>query len=327
VVSLSHLPFQLSGDSSTVPPSPWDYFYPHETHHSSSPSRDLILRQLPPSSSTNIILSINQQVLWKWFEECCLRQRKPLQETLALLLETITLFWVIRLSDSLTTKIFEDTGGSGFSRSGMVSYHPLNSQNISKALLLPLLELKFNRPPQQLSPLRPSASSKTHLSVRKFHPLSVTIDSSLPLLLSLFQHISRPQIVKIEIESILLLLSDGDDGRVGGVKGGELSGTSSHPLQAKNCIVTGNPHQLIPISLSPGSSSSPDCHSRQTVHHEISCCFTRCGGYKLYPMARLLIEYLPIVTSKSSLPETCSITSSSSWWMAQQPSLIVASPV
>jgi hypothetical protein len=314
VVSLSHLPFQSTCDTSAG--SPWEYFYPHESHHSSS-SHDLTLRQLSPHSSTNIIVSISHQTLWKWFEDFCLEQRRPLQEALDLLLETVTLYWVIRLSDSQTSNLFEGQSGNSlrreFTRSGLVSFRPLNSQQISKALLLPLLELEFKRPSLP-SALR---SSKVHLSVRKFHPLFVTISCSLPLLMSLFNHISREQIVKIEIESILLLLSDLDDGgRVIGT--GETMMTSpSHPLQAKNCIVTGNPHQLIPIPL----SSSSDSTERQTVQHEISCCFTRCGGYKLYPIARLLIEYRPSASAQNT------IVSPSSWWIPQQPSMIFASPV
>jgi hypothetical protein len=368
-VSLSHLPFQSYYDSS-LSSELWDYFYPHDLHHlhsqpppsstddstilSPPPDASLILKHLQPHSSANIVISITDEKLWKWFQQYCLQDnsKRSLQASIELLLQTIKMYWFIQtLPQTHCSKLFGDTregdtsgGVCGFGvgvlpRTGMISFPNMNSQSLYKDLLLPMLSSHFNGLPIPLSPSSSSpvpvpVSSATILpkfpvAVRKFHQLSVTIDYSIPLLLSYFQHLTTEQILKIEIESILLILPIDDSTTVLNKENSStnLPTTIPHPLHTKNCILTGNPHKLIPIGVDRGQGQSEhQPQGLESVQHELSCCFTRCGGYKMYTVARFLIEYLPtaVPTRGAGAHESISATISSSWWIPQQPSIILA---
>jgi hypothetical protein len=377
-VSLSHIPFQSYYDSS-LSSSLWDYFYPHDMsqdhHHprhqqhlpllsseepttTSSPDPSFfILKHLHPYSSANIVISITDEKLWRWFHQYCLQEKKSLQDSIELLLQTIKMYWFIQtLPRTHSSNLFGERsqgisggpsgGGSDvLPRTGMISFQNTNSQSLYKDLLLPMISSHFNGLPVPRSPSVPQSSvilPKFCVAVRKFHQLSVTIEYSIPLLLSYFQHLTAEQILKIEIESILLILpNDAVTPALGGAgvinKENSLNGNAMnlppaipHPLHTKNCILTGNPHKLIPIGVTNLSQPFPE--EQESVQHELSCCFTRCGGYKMYTIARFLIEYLPVVGVATvatrggggEAQDSPSATVSSSWWIPQQPAVIIA---
>lgn len=338
-VALSHNPFQSYYDSS-LSSSLWDYFYPHETiHHKQQPLQSsdepcpdsLIIKHLHPHSSANIIISIVEEKLWKWFHQYCIQEQKSLQDSIELLLQTIKMYWFIQtVSHTHSSESFGDQGSNStvLPRTGMISFQNMNSQSLYKDLLLPMISSHFNGLPVPPSPDSSFIFPKMSVAVRKFHQMCVTIQYSIPLLLSYFQQLTIEQILKIEIESILLILPNDAIAPSLINKENSLNGNAMnlplaipHPLHTKNCILTGNPHKLIPIGM---NLSQPFSEERDSVLHELSCCFTRCGGYKMYTIARFLIEYLPISATTRGAQELSSTTVSSSWWIPQQPVVIIA---